>query len=320
METPRKVRYPDPWVEVIDESFTQYLAMNAAVECLYSGARWSEGPVWFGDGGYLLWSDIPNNRILRWDQETNDVSIFRKPSNFSNGNYRDSQGHLITCERKRVTRTEFNGQLTVLADNYQSQPLNAPNDLIAHADGSIWFTDPGYGSLSLYEGGQHETLELPTRVYRWDPKTQELEVMVENLEKPNGLCFSPDYSKLYVADTGASHKKGHPKQIWVYAIENSRTVGKGQVFFDMSPAFSDGFRCDIHGNIWTSAGWAGEGLDGVWVLNPEGNLIGKIHLPEVCANLCFGGPKGNRLFMAASSSIYALYTETRGVSLWDWEN
>lgn len=310
----RFTRYPDPWIEVLDDSFNQYLAMNAAVECLYTGARWSEGPVWFGDGRYFLWSDIPNNRILKWEEETGAVSIFRQPSNFSNGNCRDTVGRLITCERRRVTRTEHNGRISVLADNYQGTPLNSPNDVVAHKDGSIWFTDPGYGSTSLYEG-EKEPLQLPTRVYRLDPKNGTLEEKVSNLEKPNGLCFSPDYDKLYVADTGASHKKGHPRQIWVFALGKDHHLDAGKVFFDMGQGFSDGFRCDIHGNIWTSAGWGGDGYDGVWVINPQGKLIGKIRLPEVCANVCFGGIKRNRLFMAASSSIYALFTETRGMDI-----
>ena len=310
----RVVRYPDPWIEVIDPSFKRYLAMNAAVECLDTGNRWAEGPVWFGDGRYLLWSDIPGNRIMKWEEETGLVSIYRKPSNGSNGNYRDLNGRLITCERRQVTRTEWNGTVTVLADNYEGKKFNSPNDIIAHPDGSIWFSDPGYGSISLYEG-EYETLELPPRVYRLDPESGDLRIMVEGLEKPNGLCFSPKYDQLYVADTGASHKADHPKQIWVYELDKGKQLQQGSVYYDMGDGFSDGFRCDIHGNIWTSAGWAGEGYDGVHVISPEGKLIGKIHLPEVCANVCFGGIKRNRLFMAASSSIYALYTETRGLDL-----
>ncbi|MFK7801998.1 MAG: SMP-30/gluconolactonase/LRE family protein [Anaerolineae bacterium] len=307
------VRYPDPAIEVIDPRFAQYVLGSAAVERIYTGARWTEGPVWFGDGRYLLFSDIPNNRILRWTEETQEVSVYRQPSNNCNGHTRDRQGRLVTCEHltRRVTRTEHDGSITVLADQFEGKRFNAPNDVVVHADGHIWFTDPGYGILMNYEGKKSE-FELPTAVYRLNPENGDITAVTTDQEKPNGLCFSPDFSKLYVSDTGASHKPGHPRTITVYDVENGSTLTNGQTFCDMGPAASDGFRCDVDGNIWTSAGWAGEGSDGVHVFAPDGDLIGKIHLPEPVSNLCFGGAKKNRLFMTASQSVYALYVETQG--------
>lgn len=308
------IRYPDPAIEVVKPAFEKYVVGSAAVERLYTGARWTEGPVWFGDGRYLLWSDIPNNRMLRWAEETGTVSVFRHPSNYSNGNTRDKQGRLISCEHgtRRVTRTEHDGRVTILMDSYEGKPLNAPNDVVVHPDGHIWFTDPGYGILKNYEGYKAE-LELPTNVYRLNPETGEATVATSGLEKPNGLCFSPDYSKLYISDTGASHKAGHPRHIMVYDVIDAAQLANGRVFCDMGLSMSDGFRCDVDGNIWSSAGWAGEGNDGVHVFAADGELIGKIHLPEVVSNLCFGGARRNRLFITASQSIYALYVETQGV-------
>ncbi len=310
------VRYPEPAVEVIDPRFQQYALGSAAVERIYTGARWTEGPVWFGDGRYLLFSDIPNNRIMRWVEETGTVTTFRQPSNNTNGNTRDQQGRLLSCEHdaRRVTRTEFDGTITVLMDQFEGKRLNAPNDIVVHPDGHIWFTDPGYGILMNYEGHKAD-FELPTNVYRLNPETGEATVATSDLEKPNGLCFSPDYSKLYISDTGASHKPGHPHHITVYDVVDNARLANGRVFFDMAPSMSDGFRCDIDGNIWTSSGWAGEGHDGVYVIAPDGDLIGKIHLPEVVSNLCFGGQKRNRLFITASQSVYAVYVETQGMQL-----
>jgi len=312
-ETKTPVRYPDPTVEVVDPRFAQYVVGNAAVERLYTGCRWAEGPVWFGDGRYLLWSDIPNNRMLRWLEDTGEVSVFRNPSNYSNGNTRDRQGRLVTCEHdsRRVTRTEYDGTITVLADRFQGKLLNAPNDLAVHSDGAIWFTDPGYGILSDYEGHK-APLELPTNVYRFDPASRALAVVAADMEKPNGICFSPDYKKLYVVDTGASHHPGYPHQVRVYDVIGGVHLANGRVFVDTGAGSADGIRCDVDGNLWAAVGWGGEGFDGVHVFTPEGKLIGKIHLPETCANLCFGGAKRNRLFMAASQSLYALYVGTRG--------
>jgi gluconolactonase len=307
------VVYPDPAVEIVDPRFSKYKVGNAAVERLYTGARWAEGPVWFGDGRYLLFSDIPNNRILRWLEDTGEVTVFRGSSNYSNGNYRDRQGRLLTCEHdaRRVTRTEHDGTVTVLIDQFQGKRLNAPNDLAVHSDGAIWFTDPGYGIMSNYEGHK-ASFELPACVYRLDPNTREATVVASDMDKPNGICFSPDEKKLYVVDTGIPKGKGDPHPIRVYDVDNGVRLNGGRLFVNMSPGSSDGIRCDVDGNVWSAAGWAGEGFNGVHVFAPDGTLIGRIHIPETCANLCFGGAKKNRLFMAASQSLYSVYVDTEG--------
>jgi len=302
------VRYPDPAIEVIDEErFGPFKIGNSAVERLWTGARWTEGPVYFGDGRYLLFSDIPNNRIMRWDETTGQTSVFRQPSNNSNGHTRDRQGRLVSCEHftRRVTRTEHDGTITVLLDQFDGKRLNAPNDVVVHSDNSIWFTDPGYGILLNYEGQKSE-FELPTRVYRLDPESGEATVVVEALERPNGLCFSPDESMLYVSDTGT------PRNIMLFDVDGT-VLQNGRVFAEMGPkGASDGIRCDIHGNLWSSAGWVGDGYDGVHCFAPDGDLIGKIHLPETVSNLCFGGGMKNRLFITGSQSLYAVYLETQG--------
>jgi gluconolactonase len=305
------VRYPDPAVQVLDPRFAKYRLANAAVERLASGFRWAEGPVWFGDGGYLLLSDIPNNRIVRWLEDTGEISVFRSPSHNSNGHTRDRQGHLITCEHdtRRLTRTEYDGSITVLMDHFQGKPLNAPNDVVVKSDGSIWFTDPGYGIMYNYEGHK-APLELPAVVYRLDPMSGEATVVVEEMSKPNGLCFSPDESLLYVVDSGST-----PRVIRVYDVHGGNRLANGRLFVDMSPSTSDGIRCDVDGNLWAAAGSGGEGFDGVHIFAPDGDRIGQILLPEKCANICFGGVKRNRLFMAASQSLYALYVETQGVQI-----
>jgi len=302
------VRYPDPAIEVLDARFTRCRLAHAAVERIATGCRWSEGPVWFGDGRYLVWSDIPNNRLMRWVEETGQVSVFRSPSDHANGNARDRQGRLVTCEHdsRRVTRTEHDGTVTVLMDRFDGKRLNAPNDVVVKSDGSIWFTDPGYGILYNYEG-HRAPFELPTRVYRLDPATGGAAVAVEDMGRPNGLCFSPDETRLYVVDTGVT-----PRPIRVYDVIDGVGLANGRLFVDMSPGTSDGIRCDTEGNVWAAAS-GGEGFDGVHVFAPDGVRIGRILLPERCANLCFGGAKRNRLFMAASQSVYALYVEAQGV-------
>jgi gluconolactonase len=304
----RPVRYPDPAVQIVDPSFAKYRVNNAAVECLATGFRWCEGPVWFGDGRYLLWSDIPNNRIMRFDEATGAVGVFRQPSNYANGNTRDRQGRLVTCEHdsRRVTRTEYDGTITVILDRFDGKPLNSPNDVVVKSDDSIWFTDPPFGILSNYEG-HLAPVELPTNVYRVDKRGQAT-VVVGDVPRPNGLAFSPDERRLYVVVSGAT-----PRQIRVYDVHGDK-VTDGRVFIDCGPGIPDGFRCDTDGNLW--CGWGGgESHDGVAIFNPDGVLIGRVLLPERAANLCFGGLKRNRLFMAGSQSLYALYVNALGATL-----
>jgi gluconolactonase len=304
-------RYPDPRVRSIDPSYNRYKLALAKVERIADGCRWSEGPVWFGDGRYLLWSDIPDNRIMRWDEETGAVSVFRKPSNNSNGNTRDRQGRLLTCEHdaRRVTRTEYDGAITVIASEFEGKPLNSPNDIVCKSDGSIWFTDPPFGILGFYEGHKAEP-QLPTNVYRVDPASGKLSVAAGDVNRPNGLAFSPDESKLYIVEVGVSPRVARAYDVidGGAKLSNPRTLITCEN--DGSP---DGLRVDVDGNLW--CGWGtGEGLDGVSIFNPAGKLIGRIDLPERCANLCFGGRHRNRLFMVASTSVYSLYVNTQGVA------
>jgi gluconolactonase len=314
-EQKNPVPYPDPAVEVVDPRFMKYQVNSAAVERLYTGARWAEGPVWFGDGRYLLFEDIPNNRMLRWLEETGEVSVFRSPSNYSNGNFRDHEGRLLTCEHdsRRVTRTEHDGTVTVLIDSFQGKKLNAPNDLVVHSDGAIWFSDPGYGIMSNYEGHK-AAFELPAVVYRLDPRTRVATVVVTDLDKPNGLCFSPDEKLLYVVDSGEPKHPNAPRPIQVYDVVDGVRLKNGRMFANMAPGASDGLRCGVDGNIWAAAGWGPHDYNGVHIFAPDGTLIGRIHLPETCANLCFGGAKRNRLFMTASQSLYSLYVGTEGAT------
>jgi gluconolactonase len=301
--------YPDPSIEVLDDSFLKYRIFSAAVERIATGFRWCEGPVWFGDGRFLLWSDIPNNRIMRWDEETGSVAVFRKPSNFANGNTRDRTGRLITCEHgRRLTRTEYDGSISVLADSYQGRQLNSPNDVVVKSDGSIWFTDPAFGILGNYEGRVAEP-ELAQNVYRIDAQTGELGVVVEDVRGPNGLCFSPDESILYLVESRAAPNR----LIVAYDVVQGLGLSNRRIVVDAGPGTPDGMRCDVDGNLWCGWGMGSDELDGVMVFNPEGRLIGRIRLPERCANVCFGGPMRNRLFMAASQSVYALYVNTQGV-------
>jgi gluconolactonase len=302
------VRYPDPAVQVLDPGFGKYRLGLAGVERLATGFRWSEGPVWFGDGRFLLWSDIPNNRMMKWEEETGAVTVFRKPSNNTNGNTRDRQGRLVSCEHdtRRVTRTEYDGTITVLLDSYQGKPLNSPNDVVVKSDDSVWFTDPPFGILGNYEG-HTATPELPTNVYRIDGKTGQATVATGDVNRPNGLCFSPDESRLYVVESGVS-----PRVIRVFDVVDGGTkLANGRVFVNAEKGLPDGMRCDTDGNLWCGFG-GGEGEDGVAIFAPEGKLIGRILLPERCANLCFGGLKRNRLFMTGSQSLYSLYVNTQG--------
>ena len=306
-ETPS--RCPDPAIEILHPSFERYRLASGTVERIAGGGRWTEGPVWLGDTRALLWSDIPNNRILRWDEETSAVSVFRKPSGQANGNTRDRQGRLITCEHggRRVTRTEYDGAITVLLDRFDGHRLNSPNDVVVKSDGSIWFTDPTFGIVGYYQGEKAEA-ELPERVYRLDAKTGQATVVAEGIDGPNGLAFSPDETKLYIVASRGE------RQILACDVKNGgATLGRPQRFIVTGAGTPDGFRCDVDGNLWCGWGMSAE-LDGVRVFNPDGAPIGHIHLPERCANLCFGGRWRNRLFMASCSSIYAVYVNTQGVA------
>jgi gluconolactonase len=303
-------RYPDPRIEALDKRFTQKVG-NAAIERIATGFRWTEGPVYFRDGGYFVFSDIPNNRMMRWLEEDGHLSVFRAPSNYANGNTRDREGRLVTCEHgaRRVTRTELDGTMTVLMDNFGGKRLNAPNDVVVASDGGIWFSDPGYGILSDYEGHKSE-FEVPVAVYRIDPVTGTASVVADDFHKPNGLAFSPDEKKLYLVDSGITH--GGPAHIRVFDVDG-HTLRNGKIFAeDFAPGTTDGIRLDDEGNVWASMAWGAPSEDGVRCYAPSGDLIGKIHLPESCANVCFGGYKKNRLFIAASTSIYTLYVDARG--------
>jgi gluconolactonase len=303
-------RYPDPSVQILDPSFAKYRLPLASIERLATGMRWCEGPVYFGDARCVLWSDIPNNRMMRWDEETGVVSIFRKPSNNANGNTRDRQGRLVTCEHdaRRVTRTEYDGSITVVCDRYQGKRLNSPNDVVVKSDGSIWFTDPHFGIISYYEG-HVDTSELPMNVYRVDGQTGEATVVADGIVGPNGLAFSPDETKMYIVESRAQ-----PRRLLVYDVVDGKNLVGGKEFISAGPdGTPDGFRLDLDGNLWCGWGMTAA-LDGVRIFNPAGEPIGHIALPERCANLCFGGRWRNRLFMAASHSLYSLYVNTQGVA------
>jgi gluconolactonase len=317
-------RYPDPDIVVLDKRFAKYKIGNTAIQRLFTGCLWAEGPAWSGMGRYLLWSDIPKDRQLRRLDEDGHVSVFRAPAGNSNGNTFDFEGRQIAFEHgtRRVVRYEHSGKVTVLAAKFQGKPFNAPNDGIVHPDGGIWFTDPGYGSLMHYEGNKGELL-LKEAIYRIDPKSAKVEKVADDMYKPNGICFSPDYKKLYLADTGASHYEKAPKNIMVYDVRDGVKLGKGRQFTSMAmtlkgkevAGFADGIRADTDGNIWAGGGWVGDGYDGVHVFAPDGERIGLILLPEICSNLCFGGVKRNRLFMTGSQSLYAVYVEAQGAHI-----
>jgi len=314
------VRYPDPDIIVFDKRFAKYKIGNTPIQRLHTGMLWAEGPAWNGVGKYLMWSDIPNDVQLRWLDDDGHVSVLRKPAGNSNGNTFDNEGRQISCEHgtRKVVRYEYDGSVTVLADQFQGKPLNAPNDVIVHPDGGIWFTDPGYGILLDYEGHKAK-LEIKEAVYRIDSKSKKLEKVTDEIFKPNGLCFSPDYKKLYVADTGASHYDDAPRNIKVWDVVDGVKLGKGREFVSMElngkAGFADGIRADKDGNVWASTGWVGDGYDGVHIFAPDGTRIGQILLPEICSNVCFGGPKRNRLFMTGSQSLYAVYVEAIGAGI-----
>jgi gluconolactonase len=345
---PPNVYFTDPDVLSVDPSFDGLRQPNAPIQRLWTGALWCEGPAWNAQGRYLVWSDIPNNRQLRWLEDDGRVSVFRMPSNHSNGNTFDFQGRQVSCEHltRRVTRYELDGTATIIADNYRGKRLNSPNDVVPHPDGSLWFTDPPYGS-QLYEGapdaaggpvnvagrlnpkiGQPAGFvplkrELPTNCYRWDP-SGELDIVVteEQVPDPNGICFSPDYKKLYVISTGkgpGDTGPGGKGEVFVFDVGADNKISNQKLFTDCMidgvKCRPDGMRADVDGNLWVASN-AGRavGYSGVTVWNPAGNLVGRIRIPEVVGNLCFGGPKRNRLFMAGSQSLYALYTATQGAA------
>ena len=296
--------------EIHDPRFRQLIVTSAGLDELYSGCRWAEGPVWFDDANQLLWSDIPNQRMLRWTPE-GGVSVYRQPSNFTNGHTRDRQGRLISCEHggRRVTRTEIDGSITVLADRFEGAPLNSPNDVVVKSDGTIWFTDPTYGIMSDYEGYQAEPEQASRNVYRLDPATGELAAVATDFIQPNGLVFSPDETILYVADSAASHDENLPRHIRAFDVVDGRRLANGRVFCLIDTGIPDGIRTDVNGNLWSSAG------DGVHCFDPTGKLNGKIRVPKTVANLTFGGPKRNRLFIAATRSLYSLYVAVTGSQL-----
>ena len=301
-------RYPDPAIVTLHPSFDRYRLPLAKVERIATECRWAEGPVWLGDTRSLVWSDIPNNRMLRWDEETGRTSVFRKPSNYANGHTRDRQGRIVSCEHggRRISRTEHDGTVTTVADSFQGKRLNSPNDLVVKSDGSIWFTDPTFGILGWYEGAK-ATPESPMNVYRVDASGA-IELAIAGINQPNGLAFSPDEKILYVVES-----RSDPRKILAYDIVDGRKAVNGRVFIDAGPGTPDGFRVDVDGNLWCGWGMGEAGLDGVHIFNPDGKRIGRIDLPERCANLCFGGVHRNRLFMAASTSVYSLYVNTQGV-------
>ena len=303
------LQYPDPDVVALDPRFRRYMVGSTPIKRLYTGTLWAEGPAWNGVGRYLVWSDAPNNAQMRWIEDDGRVTVFRSPSGNSNGNTFDYEGRQLSCEHggRRVVRYEPNGTLTVIAEKFQGKRLNSPNDIVVHPDGGIWFTDPIYGIRGNYEGFKNES-ETKEAVYRVDGKTGQMEKVTDQPGQPNGLCFSPDYKKLYIADTGA------PRDITIWDVDG-RTIRNGKRFVVLdipgngAPSAADGIRCDVDGNIWAGA------RPGVQVIAPSGERIGMIRMPETCANICFGGAKRNRLFMAGSQSLYAVYVETTGAHI-----
>jgi gluconolactonase len=293
--------------EYYDKKFYEITVPIAEVEELYSGCLWAEGPVWFGDGGYLVWSDIPNNRLLRWLPEQG-VSVFRARSGFANGHTRDRRGRLVSCEHggRRVSRTEADGTIVTIADKYDGKRLNSPNDVVVKSDGSIWFTDPSYGILSDYEGYKAPMEQKGCFVFRVDPQNGTLSIVADDFVKPNGLAFSPDEKTLYIADSGLSHDPAGPHHIRAFDVDEGGKLSKGRVFAEVSPGVPDGMRVDVEGNVWTSC------QNGVICIAPSGHALGKIKIPQMVANVCFGGPRRNRLFITATKSLYSVYLGISG--------
>ena len=314
------VTYPEPAFEVKDKRFSGRQG-NATLQRIWHGegndrALWCEGPVWMGDWGCLLWSDIPNHRVLRWNEDDGHVSVYQTESGYSNGHGRDNQGRLIACEHdtRRVRRREYDGSWTILCDSFDGKKLNAPNDVATFNDGSIYFTDPGYGIMGPYEGHKAE-FELPTRVYRVDLAGKVTIAAEGPMRRPNGICFSPDFKRCYVVDTGATDGPGNPANIIVFDVKGNGALSNPKVFADFAPGFTDGVRCDTDGNVWCSWGWGGMDTNGVRVHHPDGSLLAFLHTPEVIANLTFGGTKRNRLMMCGSTSVYAIYVNAVGHAL-----
>jgi gluconolactonase len=316
-------RYPDSHLESLKKPPVSFgpagfpaFAGTMAVERVATGFRWAEGPVYFPAGRYVLFSDIPNNRIMRYSEDDGHLSVFRQPSMNSNGNTIDREGRLITCEHsgRRVTRTELDGSITIIADKYNGKRLNSPNDAVVASDGSIWFTDPVYGIGGYYEGVKAEPEQEKHNVYRVDPKSGDIKVVVDDFVEPNGIALSPDEKKLYVIDTGFTDGPDNPSHIRVFDLDvGAGKASNGKVFADMpKPSITDGVRCDTAGRVWCSVGWGDPNEDGVRCYTPDGDLLGKIHIPETVANLCFGGQQRNRLYICGSTSLYAVYTSAQG--------
>lgn len=295
----------DPTYDIRDPRFRGLIHTSARLERIITGLRWAEGPVWFPAAGMLLVSDIPNNRILRWTED-GQWGVFRAPSDYTNGNTRDREGRLISCQHgtRSVVRTEADGTLTVLASHHGGERLNSPNDVVVRSDGSVWFTDPSYGILSDYEGYRAPEAQAARRVYRVGPEGGEPAAVCEGFVQPNGLAFSPDETRLYVAESGSSHDPDVPPVIRVFPVTGTG-LGAGRDFARLDSGLPDGLRVDAAGNVWSSAG------DGVHVFAPDGTMLGRIAVPETVANLCFGGARGNRLFIAATTSVYSVFVDAR---------